>query len=115
MVLLVPQLFLQLVHFQLVKYSLVLVLPPNGCNDCSCNNSCIYASLTPDINGVVAENLNLLPVGDRLFRLTDSSTDNLQDTISVRETDPLIIETKSGRISLQDHKNQNEKMLKIRT
>ena len=77
------------------------------------------ASLTPDINGVVAGEFVVNPTtyrtGDRLFRLTDSSTDNLADTISVAEKifrSAGLLETKSGRISAtrpQEPKRENVK------
>ena len=77
------------------------------------------ASLTPDINGVVAGEFVVNPTtyrtGDRLFRLTDSSTDDLASTISVAEKifrSAGLLETKSGRISAtrpQEPKRENVK------
>ena len=76
-------------------------------------------SITANINGVVGGELTI-PVstfraGDRLFRLTDSSTDNVSETVSVAEKIFRVaglLETRQGRISAtrpQEAKRENVK------
>ena len=76
-------------------------------------------SISANINGVVGGELTI-PVstfrtGDRLFRLTDSSTDNVSETVSVAEKIFRVaglLETRQGRISAtrpQEAKRENVK------
>ena len=74
-----------------MKYSLVLVLQKANGNISVQGSSgpTFSASLTSDKNGVIAGEFtipaNTYRVGERLFRLTDSSTDTVASTESVAE------------------------------